>query len=284
MNMGLSNSVKPVLMQNQGFFPGTGVYFRDATTNAFDDMDKFSVVVFYEYNSLVQSDHCLFSLWDGDSVKSGFRFFTSSGGIYGVVGNGENAETYSTAVLIDYSIKYGGNANTTQNASKLDCVVFVFDASATNDMTLYHINGGISRVKAKNANYSDTGTIGTNTAISIGNEWDGDTLAKQCNDAFKIIKVSFWKDTALSNANIQSLTNMPGTIADAASNPGYLKDVVGKGGAAGYTAASVTQPDHEWIFDIANTSYTDTGSVGGFDLTATGSRTAGLVGSTNQPS
>ena len=72
---------------------------------------------------------------------------------------------------------------------------------------------------------------------------------------------------------METLTGM--SFAGAGTyNDQFLYDVVGKRGAAGYTAASVTQPNHEWILDPYQVG-TDSGRTGGLTLTAVGTGATG---------
>ena len=151
-----------------------------------------------------------------------------------------------------------GGGGASQSASPLNCIATTINATS-NSHKLYVLSGNEgAEVGSSGVATSGLGALGTNTEIRITNDYGGSTTSSQLPDENKIIKVSLWTSKALSNAELQLLTDQSATIEDGVDGT-MLSDV-------GYSAAGVTQPEHEWVMNsvrrgdgVHNQTLEDTG-------------------------
>ena len=265
-------NISPAIVRTKmGFVPDTGKYFDKTTDSSFDDKTNYSIVLFYENSGITAGQHgngVLFSIWDGDSVDSGFFIHCYGGITYYFTGDGENGSAYSAITNTDnYSWGDGGSGGPT------NCIAMTYDASS-NTKVSYNINSG-SYLRTSGI-YSSTnwGTLGTNTEVRIGNHWDGSGASTyQCDTKFKIGSCGLWYST-LSEANILALCNITSSPSDSDTDIGMVYDI-------GYSAAGVTQPNHLWLSNQTDSfadfaAGTDRGSATAVTLDLNGTPAQGL--------
>jgi hypothetical protein len=262
------NTNAAIMRRKSGLECGTGVYLTLDTDTDFDSKTNFSIVLFYEntgVNSIGHGNAVPFSMWDGDAVDSGFWILWYGGTTYFYTGQGTNDGGHGPGIGNNQNYSWG--LGSTHSGGPTNCLAMTYDASS-NTKSVWNINSSLMKKNTSTYSTSNWGEVGANTSIRIGNHWDGSgALSYQCNDNWKIGSVGLWFST-LSEANVFSLANLSGSIADADENIGMVYDV-------GYSAAGVTQPNHLWmnpyVDNFSNFHTADTGSTGGKVLGSVGS-------------
>jgi hypothetical protein len=263
--------------RNLGFIPeinsggvADDVYYKRTTDASFNSKANWTFVQFYEYPAYLSPVNAApFSMYDGDSVDSGFYILGLADTYYIFVGNGADAVgTVAVKGHIAALAEYGGASDNKQEGGLLNCIAASYDASS-NTLIGYTFNSGVYQEVSATFSSSNWGVLGTNTEIRVGNHMDGDSdHVYQCPDAMKIGSTSLWYST-LSKANICALNNISSSVSHNDNDIGMVYNV-------GYTGAGVTQPNHQWFGTFASTlDGTDTGSTGAKTLTGVNSPNQG---------
>lgn len=278
LGLGLKNSIPIELGQHHdlaGMIGGTGRYASLDTTSALDEFTGITVTILISSRLSDGGGHggqwipfsCYYT--DGSGNEHGIYFWKYDQNLY--YGLGYGAATEKSGVIAMDSF-YKSPPNNARKGGYLNYITFTATAASTTDNILFsgynHMGAATSSPTTiplqteDDLDFTNWGTLGTNSEIRIGNKYNGTSTTYNISENESIHRVQLWN-------SVLSQTELEKTIRFN-SDDDYISPVR-------YSVGSYTQPLHEWIPVLGNTTtIPDTGSGTALNLEIKGTADVGF--------